>query len=103
MKRSISSLLAALALVAGSCGGPAATAPGPGTTTVEVAGSSSTPSTTGSEIPPTTAGVTPPNTSPGPSFDGPAAPDFELALDGGSRFVLSDEVKPVYLVFWAEW
>ena len=39
----------------------------------------------------------------GPSFDGPPAPDFELALADGSTFRLSDEQKPVYLVFWAEW
>ena len=39
----------------------------------------------------------------GPSFDGPPAPDFEMALSDGSTFSLSDEQKPVYLVFWAEW
>ena len=35
--------------------------------------------------------------------DGPAAPDFTFALADGSSFSLSDEQKPVYLVFWAEW
>ncbi len=35
--------------------------------------------------------------------NGPAAPDFELTLGDGSTFRLSDEQKPVYLVFWAEW
>jgi hypothetical protein len=38
-----------------------------------------------------------------PSFDGPPAPDFELELSDGSTFRLSDEQKPVYIVFWAEW
>ncbi|MDX2344613.1 MAG: hypothetical protein QNL12_13205, partial [Acidimicrobiia bacterium] len=38
-----------------------------------------------------------------PSFDGPPAPDFELALADGSTFALSAEQKPVYVVFWAEW
>lgn len=38
-----------------------------------------------------------------PSFDGPPAPDFELALADGSTFSLADEKKPVYMVFWAEW
>ena len=38
-----------------------------------------------------------------PAFDGPPAPDFELVLEDGSTFRLSDEQKPVYLVFWAEW
>jgi len=35
--------------------------------------------------------------------DGPPAPDFTLALDGGEVFSLSAEQKPVYMVFWAEW
>jgi hypothetical protein len=38
-----------------------------------------------------------------PSFDGPAAPDFQLALADGSTFSLTGEEKPVYMVFWAEW
>ncbi len=32
-----------------------------------------------------------------------AAPDFTLALGDGGTFVLSQESKPVFLVFWAEW
>ena len=35
--------------------------------------------------------------------NGPAAPDFELTLGDGSTFRLSDEQKPVSLVFCAEW
>lgn len=35
--------------------------------------------------------------------DDSGALDFELALSDGSTFRLSDEEKPVYLVFWAEW
>ena len=35
--------------------------------------------------------------------DGPAAPDFTLALGDGSSFTLSATDRPVYLVFWAEW
>ncbi len=35
--------------------------------------------------------------------EGPTPLDFELALADGSSFKLSDEAKPVYLVFWAEW
>lgn len=30
-------------------------------------------------------------------------PDFTLALGDGGTFVLSQEARPVYLVFWAEW
>lgn len=35
--------------------------------------------------------------------EGPVAPDFTLALEPSGEFVLSQEVKPVYMVFWAEW
>ncbi len=38
-----------------------------------------------------------------PSVEGPAAPDFTLALGDGGEFTLSAEQKPVYLIFWAEW
>ena len=38
-----------------------------------------------------------------PPIDGPAAPDFSLELSDGSTFVLSEETRPVYMVFWAEW
>lgn len=35
--------------------------------------------------------------------DGPPAKDFTLALEPSGEFVLSQEVKPVFMVFWAEW
>ena len=35
--------------------------------------------------------------------DGRDAPDFALALGQGGEFRLSDEERPVYMVFWAEW
>jgi hypothetical protein len=31
------------------------------------------------------------------------APDFSLALGDGSTFTLSEEARPVFMVFWAEW
>lgn len=31
------------------------------------------------------------------------APDFSLLLSDGSTFVLSEEARPVMMVFWAEW
>lgn len=31
------------------------------------------------------------------------APDFTLQLGNGGRFTLSEEQRPVFLVFWAEW
>jgi len=36
-------------------------------------------------------------------LDAPPAKDFTLALEPSGEFVLSQEVKPVYMVFWAEW
>lgn len=32
-----------------------------------------------------------------------SAPDFVLALVDGGLFRLSDEQRPVYMIFWAEW
>ncbi|CAN5897422.1 hypothetical protein BH23ACT5_BH23ACT5_15840 [soil metagenome] len=32
-----------------------------------------------------------------------AAPDFSLQLGDGGTFVLSQETKPIFMVFWAEW
>lgn len=34
---------------------------------------------------------------------GDAAPDFALDLGSGGTFVLSEEARPVFMVFWAEW
>lgn len=52
---------------------------------------------------PTTTTATPPVPSEPVIVDGPPAPDFALALDDGRGFILSEEQKPVYMVFWAEW
>lgn len=43
--------------------------------------------------------------APGPPPEGPPAPDFTLALgeEGIDTFTLSEEAKPVFMVFWAEW
>jgi len=43
-------------------------------------------------------------TAPPVIVEGPPAPDYTLALGvGGGEFTLSEEQKPVYMVFWAEW
>ncbi len=104
---------AALALVAAACGDSdagdsATTAPTTAdsqatTAAPEDGGSSETTATTagesgGGQEPTSTEATDAP-----PVVDGPAAPDFALALGSGETFVLSDEQKPVYLVFWAEW
>jgi hypothetical protein len=65
-----------------------------------------------SEVPstvsgPTTAAGTPSTTTPAGSSTAPSgretAPDFTLALHGGGSYTLSEENRPVYLLFWAEW
>lgn len=38
-----------------------------------------------------------------PAHDRELAPDFTLALADGRSYTLSEEGRPVYLVFWAEW
>lgn len=52
------------------------------------------------------ASATTPSTSsdrPAPDPSRQLAPDFSLELANGSTFVLSEETRPVYMVFWAEW
>jgi hypothetical protein len=52
----------------------------------------------------TTSPSTTTPTSPSTTASGrEAAPDFTLALHGGGSYTLSDENRPVYLLFWAEW
>lgn len=34
---------------------------------------------------------------------GASAPDFSLELGEGGTFTLSEETRPVFMVFWAEW
>lgn len=92
--RRIIVMTAVLGLLAVACGADPAAAPStsatsPSTTT---AGSTSTRAPTPATEPPQSA--TP---------NGPAAPDFVLELANGGSFALSQETKPVYMVFWAEW
>ena len=103
MRRAIL-LVAAFAVVAASCGSgsetdssasgssesPVTTSP---VTTSPLETSPATTSPPGTETPATTA----------VPVEGPAAPDFTLALGDGGEFTLSAEQKPVYLIFWAEW
>lgn len=54
---------------------------------------------------PTTSGPagTAPGSAPTTTVAGEAAPDFALDLGNGGTFVLSEEARPVFMVFWAEW
>jgi hypothetical protein len=96
MRRPIS-LGVAVALMTAACsaaGPPAAnpTTSGPASTTVPSVSLSAPDDTT------TTVADSPATTS-----DRPPAPDFTLALGDGGSFTLSEEARPVFLVFWAEW
>ncbi len=97
-----------LALVAAACGGGdqtvATQAPA-----VQTDGSTTSTSSSGSDstAAPSDDGVAGDTTTTAAELqtgpDGPAAPDFTMALADGSSFTLSAEQKPVYMVFWAEW
>ncbi|MEX0826674.1 MAG: hypothetical protein WD184_08015 [Acidimicrobiia bacterium] len=93
--------LVAVALVFAACSTPTSTEPTAAETTaaggVTTTAAPTTTGASGSTVPgavTTTSRVAP---------DGEAAPDFTLALGEGGEFTLSDEQKPVYMVFWAEW
>lgn len=40
---------------------------------------------------------------PPPDPDRAIAPDFSLELADGTTYALAEEVRPVFMVFWAEW
>jgi len=89
-----------MALSACAADGVAEPTASPTTATTPAQAPSSTTSADGGgeDTTPTVATAGPPL-----QVEGPAAPDFAFALADGSSFTLSDEQKPVYLVFWAEW
>ena len=99
-------LAAVLTVVAAACASPDAA---PDTTSAPV---STTPVPTTSNVvttdsqTTTTQPVTDEDTAttrPPPNPDRDLAPDFSLILSDGTEYRLADEVRPVYLVFWAEW
>lgn len=99
-------LLVASALIVAACGG----ASGGQATTPTTAGTvASAPDQSDADTSaPETVGESPTGkrddtTTVAPTVDGPAAPEFDLALADGTTFSLDTVDKPVYLVFWAEW
>ncbi|HSM01028.1 MAG TPA: hypothetical protein VK960_01110 [Acidimicrobiia bacterium] len=98
------SFVLAFALVIGACGGTstgdsaASTSSSAATTTRP--STTAAPGTTGA--PGTTSTPAETSTTRTPP-DGDPAPDFTLALGDGGTFTLSEEQKPVYMIFWAEW
>ena len=116
LKRShrTSVLAVVFALVVAACGGGDADSalPADGSQSTEASqAASTTPNnaveTTQPSTTPATAGSdeTEPEAQerPAPDPDRELAPDFSLALGSGSTFVLSEETRPVFMVFWAEW
>ncbi|MCP5115704.1 MAG: hypothetical protein GY953_33165 [bacterium] len=102
-------LVIAFALFLAACGGSAEPTAGTAVTAATAASGDADNEPTATSAPQADSGdkasteVMESTAAPTPSFDGPPAPDFELALSDGSTFRLSDEQKPVYVVFWAEW
>lgn len=91
-------LLVVLTLGGSACGGgepDSAVSAAPTTVTArEAVPAESTPTA------PTTVDST---TVPTSASDRPPAPNFTLTLHDGTDYQLDHEVRPVYLVFWAEW
>jgi hypothetical protein len=98
--------LVAIGVIAAACGAETSSGETVGTTptTSRAVTTTDAPTTTRAEGVVTTT-TTPVVTTPPVVVDGPPAPDFTLALEdpAGETFTLSEEQKPVYMVFWAEW
>jgi hypothetical protein len=98
--------LVAFGILAAACGGGTVTQDSFETslpTTATVAATDEEAPVTTAGIDPTTTTATTATAAPAVVVDGPPAPDFALALDDGRGFILSEEQRPVYMVFWAEW
>jgi hypothetical protein len=106
MRRSRTAILVFAVLVLAGCAGgtdaPDAAAADPPATTVPGGGSSETTTSTIAPVPTTRAPAGSVTTT-APPDDRPVAPDFSLELGAGGTFVLSEETRPVFMVFWAEW
>lgn len=98
-RRRSAALAGTLAVVLAACGsGETATGPVDAAPTTEATNAS--PGTTVAS----TAGTAPATTGETAADpDAAVAPDFTLELGSGGEFALSEETKPVYMVFWAEW
>lgn len=96
-------LIVVVALVLTACTEPASQSVASSGT--EPQASTSAPSSTVGEatttLPPTSSSTE--TTRPAPNPDRMLAPDFTLTLSDGTDYQLAREVRPVYLVFWAEW
>lgn len=97
----------ALALVAAACGGLPDAGSSGDTATSQAAGTPETTASTeaagGSATGPGTTDPTGTVAPPVSGFDGPPAPSDAVPNAAGADILLSQEVLPVYLIFWAEW
>jgi hypothetical protein len=104
MKR-ILIVLAVLAMVATACSSSSVEGT-PETSTADAVAPPETVETAteepsaGSSVPPSSLPETATSAS---EAKPPPARDFTLALEPSGEFVLSQEVKPVFMIFWAEW
>lgn len=98
-------LLVGLALVVAACGGGASEVAGPAEASTNTTNGDPTPTTAVQPSQPGTPGETAQAAEerPAPDPNREIAPDFDLLLGDGSTFVLSEETRPVFMVFWAEW
>lgn len=102
------SIATVMALTLSACGGGQEVAPAPATTIAPAAlpePDSTNPASSQESRTDTTASKPAAGQPerPAPDPDRQLAPDFALNLGSGSTFVLSEETRPVFMVFWAEW
>lgn len=108
MSRSFLAVLMSIILVAAGCATGAGDAGTPDqqsitTTSSSDAGTRQAPESSGD--PQSSPGMPDATTDTRPLPEGEPALDFSLAIgaDQTEQFILSEEVKPVFMVFWAEW
>ena len=103
-------LMVGFSLVVAACGAtetdlatPTEAAPATQQQTDDSTPATPVPTTQPSTAPSTSEEVAPAAERPAPDPNREIAPEFSLALGDGSTFVLSEETRPVFMVFWAEW
>jgi hypothetical protein len=107
----LASLLIGFTLVVAACGGGATDTATPAESSSTIGTGDSASDTAVPSTEPQTPAVTGQTDEtaqtaterPAPDPTREIAPDFDLLLSDGSTFVLSEETRPVFMVFWAEW